>query len=143
MAIGEGAYSRALCSGRMVKTLKAIAQNIIPMAEIQFVRGLTETAIPDVRLTRARDGSTGIATFIFENPRALSQDATEDVTGMYMQDEEGEMITRKVNAKFINGKPAALEAYYEMGSAAEWDRFIRFMERYGEQNGLGFQKAAE
>jgi photosystem II 13kDa protein len=137
------ACSRALCSGRMVKTLKAIAQNIIPMAEIQFVRGLTETAIPDVRLTRARDGSTGIATFIFENPRALSQDATEDVTGMYMQDEEGEMITRKVNAKFINGKPAALEAYYEMGSAAEWDRFIRFMERYGEQNGLGFQKAAE
>jgi photosystem II 13kDa protein len=144
MAIGQGgAYSRALCSGRMVKTLKAIAQNIIPMAEIQFVRGLTETAIPDVRLTRARDGSTGVATFIFENPRALSQDATEDVTGMYMSDEEGEMITRKVNAKFINGKPAALEAYYEMGSAAEWDRFIRFMERYGEENGLGFQKAAE
>jgi photosystem II 13kDa protein len=126
----------------MVKILKAIA-HIIPMAEIQFVRGLTETAIPDVRLTRARDGSTGIATFIFENPRALSMEATEDVTGMYMSDEEGEMITRKVNAKFINGKPAALEAYYEMGSAVEWDRFIRFMERYGEENGLGFQKAAE
>jgi photosystem II 13kDa protein len=43
------------------------------MAEIQFVRGLTETAIPDVRLTRARDGSTGVATFIFENPRARMQ----------------------------------------------------------------------
>jgi photosystem II 13kDa protein len=134
------ACSRVLCSGRMVKTLKAIAHTI-PMAEIQFVRGLTETATPDVRLTRARDGSTGVATFIFENPRALSMEATEDVTGMYMQDEEGEIITRKVNAKFINGKPAALEAYYEMGSVAEWDRFIRFMERYGEENGLGFQKS--
>ena len=107
------------------------------MAEIQFSRGIVETVIPDIRLTRAKDGSNGQAIFYFEKPEALSQTSTEDVTGMYMIDEEGEITTAKVNAKFVNGMPEALEAVYVMRSPAEWDRFMRFMERYGEQNGLG------
>jgi len=28
-----------------------------------------------------------------------------------------------------------------MKSQGEWDRFMRFMERYAEQNGLGFSKS--
>jgi photosystem II 13kDa protein len=60
---------------------------------------------------------------------------------MYMIDEEGEITTREVKAKFVNGKPEALEALYVMKSVAEWERFMRFMERYAEQSGLGFQKS--
>ena len=111
------------------------------MAKIQFSRGIDEEAVPDVRLTRSRDGSNGMATFYFENPKALSQDSTENITGLYMIDEEGEISTREVKAKFINGKPSALEAIYAMKSPEQWDRFMRFMERYAEQNGLGFTKA--
>ncbi|HEY9648794.1 MAG TPA: photosystem II reaction center protein Psb28 [Chroococcidiopsis sp.] len=111
------------------------------MAEIQFSRGTTEAVVPDIRLTRSRDGSNGTATFYFEKPNALSNDSTQDITGMYMVDEEGEIMTREVNAKFVNGQPEALEALYVMKSAEEWDRFIRFMERYAEQNDLGFNKA--
>lgn len=111
------------------------------MAEIQFSRGMAETVIPDVRLTRARDGSNGTATFYFDKPDALAQDYTEDVTGMYLIDEEGELVSREVKAKFINGEPAAIEAMYIMRSVEEWDRFMRFMERYAQQNGLGFNKA--
>jgi photosystem II protein len=111
------------------------------MAEIQFSRGVTEDVTPDVRITRARDGSNGIATFLFEYPKALANESSDDITGMYMIDEEGEIATREVKAKFVNGQPAALEATYIMRSAAEWDRFIRFMERYAEQNDLGFQKS--
>jgi len=32
-------------------------------ANIQFIKGLDEKVLPDVRLTRSRDGSTGTATF--------------------------------------------------------------------------------
>ncbi|MBE9031268.1 photosystem II reaction center protein Psb28 [filamentous cyanobacterium LEGE 11480] len=110
-------------------------------AKIQFAKGFDETVIPDVRLTRSKDGSNGAATFYFENPDALAQDFTADVTGMYLSDEEGELLTRDVQAKFINGKPAALEAKYVMGTPAAWDRFIRFMERYAASNELGFQKS--
>lgn len=111
------------------------------MAEIQFSIGVTENVVPDVRLTRSRDGNHGTATFYFENPKALDNDSTDDVTGMYMIDEEGELITREVKAKFVNGKPEALEAIYLMKSQAEWERFMRFMERYAEKNDLGFSKS--
>ncbi|HEY9620354.1 MAG TPA: photosystem II reaction center protein Psb28 [Crinalium sp.] len=111
------------------------------MAEIQFSRGIPEDVVPDVRLTRSRDGSNGTATFYFQNPKALSNDSTEDITGMYLVDEEGELVTREVKAKFVNGQPEALEAIYIIRSASEWDRFMRFMERYAEENDLGFNKS--
>lgn len=111
------------------------------MAEIQFAQGVSESVVPDVRLTRSKTGQQGKASFYFEKPDIIGRDATADITGMYMIDEEGEIVTREVKAKFINGKPEALEAIYIMNSPAEWERFMRFMERYSEQNGLGFQKA--
>ncbi len=111
------------------------------MAKIQFSRGMDEDAVPEVRLTRSKSGDQGTATFLFENPKALSSTSTQDITGMYMIDSEGELLTREVKAKFINGQPAGLEALYIMKSAAEWERFMRFMERYSEANGLAFSKA--
>jgi len=46
-----------------------------------------------------------------------------------------------VQAKFVNGKPDRIEAKYVMRSTLEWDRFMRFMERYAEDSGLGFKKS--
>lgn len=111
------------------------------MAEIQFSRGVVEDVVPDVRLTRAKDGSSGTATFYFEKPKALSTESVSDITGMYMVDEEGEIVTREVKAKFINGQPEAIEAVYIMRSADEWERFLRFMERYADEHELGFSKS--
>ena len=98
---------------------------------------------PDVRLTRSRDGSTGTATFRFANPKVLEAQTTNKgtITGMYLVDEEGELVTRDVNARFVNGKPQGIEAVYIMQSKEDWDRFMRFMERYSEDNGLTFTKA--
>ncbi len=111
------------------------------MAQIQFSRGVNEEVIPDVRLTRSRDGSNGTATFYFQNPKVLNSGSTDEITGMYLVDEEGELVTREVKGKFVNGKPEALEVLYLMRSADEWDRFMRFMERYAEDHGLGFNKS--
>ncbi|MBF2028890.1 MAG: photosystem II reaction center protein Psb28 [Oscillatoriales cyanobacterium C42_A2020_001] len=110
-------------------------------ARIQFARGIDEDVIPDVRITRSKDGSNGTATFYFQNPKALSNNMTEEITGMYLIDDEGEISTREVKAKFVNGQPDAIEAVYLMKSTNEWERFIRFMERYAEENDLGFTKS--
>ncbi len=110
------------------------------MAEIQFARGVKEEVVPDVRITRAKDLSDGTATFYFDRPKALIEEGGE-VTGMYMVDEEGELATRDVNGKFVNGEPAGIEAVFVMRGDEEWERFMRFMERYGRDNGLGLQKA--
>ncbi len=111
------------------------------MAKIQFSRGVNEEVIPEVRLTRSRSGDSGTATFLFTNPKALDEGITEEITGMYMVDEEGEIVTREVKGKFINGKPEKIEAIYLMKSAEEWERFMRFMERYAEENDLGFNQS--
>ena len=114
------------------------------MAVIQFIQGVNEDVIPDVRLTRSRDGSTGTATFRFANPKVLEAQTTNKgtITGMYLVDEEGQIVTRDVNARLVNGKPQGIEAVYIMQSKEDWDRFMRFMERYSEDNGLTFTKAS-
>lgn len=111
------------------------------MAHIEFARGIIEDVIPDVRLTRSPDGTNGTATFYFDNPKALSEEEGVEVTGMYLVDDEGELVTREVKGKFVNGEPAGIEAIYVMKSVEEWDRFMRFMNRYAEENGLGFSKS--
>jgi photosystem II 13kDa protein len=119
-----------------------IPQAYITMtAKMQFVRGIDETVIPDVKLTRSKDGSKGVAVFYFDKPDVLGQDFKEDATGLYMLDEEGEISTKNVNGKFVNGQPAAIEARYEINSPEAWDRFIRFMDRYAAANDLGFKKS--
>jgi photosystem II 13kDa protein len=95
-------------------------------ASIQFFRGVDETVIPEIKLTRSRDGMTGQALFI---------------TGMFLLDDEGELITRDVKGRFVNGKASALEATYTWKSEADFERFMRFAERYAEGHELGFNQS--
>ena len=112
-------------------------------AKIQFIKGLDEKILPDVKLTRSRDGSTGTATFRFKNPNILDKSTAKkgEITGMFLIDKEGVLKTQDVNARFVNGKPETIESIYIMKSPEAWERFMRFMERYGKSNGLVFTKA--
>ncbi|MFZ4803183.1 MAG: photosystem II reaction center protein Psb28 [Synechococcus lacustris] len=110
-------------------------------AAIQFFRGTDETVVPDIRLTRSRDGVTGQALFVFEEPVALAPETLGDITGMFLLDEEGELVTRSVNARFVNGKASALEATYTWKSEVEFERFMRFAERYAASHELGFSQS--
>lgn len=113
------------------------------MASIQFISGIDEAVVPEVQLTRSRDGNTGTATFRFFQPTILDNSNSQqgEITGMYLMDEEGELITRDVSAKFVNGKPQAIEAVYLMKNPEAWDRFMRFMVRYAKDHDLAFTKA--
>jgi hypothetical protein len=63
---------------------------------IQFIKGVPENCVPDVRLTRSRDGSSGAATFFFENPDVFEANGAQgDITGLYLSDEEGVLSTAR------------------------------------------------
>jgi hypothetical protein len=50
------------------------------------------------------------ATFTFQQPSVFeAENSLGEITGLFMIDEEGEMNTVDVNAKFVNGKPDAIE----------------------------------
>jgi Psb28 protein len=74
-----------------VRRISSTSTTELDAATISFVRGLEEKVVPNVKLTRARDGSSGVATFSFKNPNCFdaSTAAQGEVTGMFMSDEEG------------------------------------------------------
>jgi len=111
-------------------------------ATIQFFRGVDETAVPEIRLTRSRDGRTGQAFFVFDQPEALSDQKIGEISGMLLIDEEGELVSREVNARFVNGNPSAIEATYTWKSEADFERFMRFANRYAESHGLGYSQTS-
>ncbi|MBE9048552.1 photosystem II reaction center protein Psb28 [Pleurocapsales cyanobacterium LEGE 10410] len=111
------------------------------MAEIQFARGVAENTVPDIKVTRSKTGNSGTATFYFEDPKILSKESSDEITGMYLVDDEGEIVSREVKGKFINGEARAIEAVLIMKSEDEFERFVRFMNKYAEENGLGLDKA--
>ena len=49
-----------------------------------------------------------------------------------------ELVTREVKARFVNGKASALEATYTWKTTSDFERFMRFAQRYAESHGLGF-----
>nr|YP_009327076.1 photosystem II reaction center protein W [Pleurocladia lacustris]ANS57606.1 photosystem II reaction center protein W [Pleurocladia lacustris]ANS57750.1 photosystem II reaction center protein W [Pleurocladia lacustris] len=112
-------------------------------AIIQFIEGAQETTVPTINITRSKDGSTGTATFIFEDPSLFSTTINPEsqVSGMYLIDDEGVLSTKDLTANFIAGKPKTLKAIYIMKNAQAWDRFMRFMEKYLDENNLTFIRA--
>ncbi|CAA7050116.1 unnamed protein product [Microthlaspi erraticum] len=120
---------------------KSVSVTMMVKPVLQFIQGTDEMTIPDVKLTRSRDGSNGMALFSFDQPSVFdSSGEVGEITGLYMIDEEGVIQSTDVNARFVNGKPEGIVAKHIMRSPKEWDRFMRFMERYSDQNGLQFVK---
>lgn len=110
-------------------------------ASIEFIAGETERCIPDVKLTRSPDGRVSTAVFTFDSPAILSNQADGEMTGMHLKDEEGTVSTQDVNAQFVNGRPRALVARVTLNGFEAWDRFMRWMDRYAQVNGLAFTPA--
>ena len=110
------------------------------LAKIQFYEGVDEPVVPEIRLTRSKDGTTGQAFFLFEKPQALSSITSGEITGMRMIDSEGDLLTKEVKVKFVDGDPIFLEAVYIWKTSVEFDRFMRFAKSYAKSNGLGYSE---
>ncbi|KAJ0111987.1 hypothetical protein Patl1_01691 [Pistacia atlantica] len=73
--------TNSLISGRITMMVKPT---------IQFIQGTDELTVPDVKLTKSRDGTNGMAIFSFDQPSVFdSSNEIGDITGFYMIDEEG------------------------------------------------------
>ena len=88
---------------------------------IQFIRGLDEIEEPKIRIT-AMD---------FENK-------DYEIEGMYLIDNEGVIITRNIHLGFELGKPTRLTGLIIIKNEVAWNRFIRFLKRYGFEHNLKY-----
>merc|ERR1719163_2097029 len=105
----------------MSDTAEADSEAAAAAGWIEFIQGVPEPVVPDVSLTRSRDGSTGVATFTFDSPTFLfaQSEALGETTGMYLKDSEGTVKTSEVTATFTNGKPRFVKAVVVMKGTDE------------------------
>jgi len=132
--------------GCRATTLRAAAESgSAPLAVLSWRESSDpEPVVPDVSLTRSRDGSTGTATFRFEDPQVLKLNdiwSNGLITGLWLRDAEGVLHTRDVDVSFERGRPRGMTAILVLKSSTEWERFMRFMRRFAESNSLEFESA--
>lgn len=109
---------------------------------MEFIPGKEEKTVPDVRLTRSKDGTNGVATFSFDDPDLFEE--SQEITGMFLQDEEGELSTTDVKARFVNGQPVGIQARFaELCSSTlhcictTCDDGLRAQVQYADAGGVG------
>jgi len=102
---------------------------------IQFIQGVNETSIPEIRLRRSPDGKKGQAIFKFKGASVFSVANVSDIKGMYLIDDEGQISTRDINIRVSNNKNNNVEAIYKWKTDSDFTRFIRFATRYAKENG--------
>ncbi|MEO0835994.1 MAG: photosystem II reaction center protein Psb28 [Cyanobacteria bacterium J06642_3] len=109
-------------------------------AKIQLASGVDEE-VTNVRIIHSRSGGSCTATFCFGSPHFMNEpkEGGSEVRGICLIDEEGELVSRHVEATFKQGQFLNVKAFFEMKSKAECERFSRFMERYSAANNMEFR----
>ena len=117
---------------------------------IEFFVGLSEE-LSNVSLRRKKDSGVRIVVMTFEHLKALEKfnSFTQQYQGnLRLIDEEGEISVFPSSLKFIYGGDEGedlkkVECGFEIASDDHWDRFMRFMERYAQANGMGYSGKEE
>ena len=100
------------------------------VVSIQFKKGKNEKDIPEIRLFRSLDGKKGKAIYKFSRPTTITINNFQAIQKMYLIDEEGELSTRKIDLSILDDKITEVKSTYDWNSEKEFERFIRFAERY-------------
>ena len=101
---------------------------------IQFIKGKNEKNLPEIHLFRNNDGKKGQAIYKFHRPTTITIENFNSIQKMYLIDEEGELSTRKIDLSISDEKVMEVKSTYSWSSEVEFERFMRFAERYAKSN---------
>jgi photosystem II Psb28-2 protein len=112
---------------------------------IQFYEGILE-AIDNVSLRRNPDTGDRTVLLIFRQLRAIEQFQSfrsRFSKALKMVDEEGVITIEPSGMRFIFGGPEGddlerVECTLTIGRDDHWQRFMRFMHRYADANGMAY-----
>ncbi|NEO61979.1 MAG: photosystem II reaction center protein Psb28 [Moorea sp. SIO4G2] len=112
---------------------------------IQFFDGIYEQ-LSDVSLRKNRSSGARIVLMTFESLKAIEQFNSyrnRFSQSMVLTDEEGVINMIPSSIKFRFGGPegdelAGVECKVEIDQDDHWERFMRFMNRYAEANGMAY-----
>ena len=99
---------------------------------IQFIKGMNEKDLPEIRLFRDNDGKKGHAVYKFSKPTTITLENFNSIQKMCMYDEEGELSTRKIDLSILDNKIIEVKSVYNWSSEKEFERFMRFAKRHAK-----------
>jgi photosystem II Psb28-2 protein len=113
---------------------------------IEFFVGLPEI-LSDVRLRTNKNTGVHSVVMIFENLKALEKgnSFTQQSTGnLHLIDEEGEITVSPSSTKMIFGGDEGhdlkqVKCTFEVNDQTHLERVMRFLHRYADANGMGYQ----
>lgn len=114
-------------------------------ASIQFFEGLYEE-LADVSLRRDRTTGARTVRMTFKQLKAIErfQSYTKRFKkALHLLDEEGEILVEPDSLQIVFGGPdgddlVRVECTFEIQQDDHWERFMRFMHRYAEANGMAY-----
>lgn len=120
---------------------------------IQFFEGISEE-LSNVSLRRNRNSGVRTVLMTFDTIKALEKfnSFTKRFSNsMLLTDEEGSISVEPSSVQFLFGGPEGdqlnrMECQFEIDQEDHWERFMRFMNRYADANGMGYsetQKSTE
>jgi len=112
---------------------------------IEFFSGISEE-LSGVSLRRGRFSNTRTVLMTFEQLKALERFNSftrKSSNSMRLLDSEGEITVSPSSVQFIFAGPEGdelqrMECKFEIEREDHWQRFLRFMNRYAEANGLDY-----
>lgn len=113
---------------------------------IEFFVGISEE-LSNVSLRRSKETGIRNVLMTFKNLKSLEkfQSFTQQTYGdLRLIDSEGEISVKPSSLRIIFGGDEGddlqrVECGFEMEKDDHWERFMRFMKRYAEANGMGYQ----
>jgi len=112
---------------------------------IEFFNGISEE-LSGVSLRRGRFSNIRTVLMTFEQLKALERFNSftrKSSNSMRLLDSEGEITVSPSSVQFIFAGPEGdqlqrMECKFEIEREDHWQRFLRFMNRYAEANGLDY-----
>lgn len=114
---------------------------------VEFFEGISEE-ISDVSLRRGKQSGARNVLMIFETLKALERFnsfTNRFSRSLCLTDSEGEIRIEPDSVQFIFGGPEGdnlqrVECKFSIEREDHWERFMRFMHRYAEANGMAYQE---
>lgn len=115
---------------------------------IQFFEGISEE-LSNVSLRRNRNSGVRSVLMMFDSLKALEKFNSftkRSSNAMLLTDEEGVIRVEPSSVQFLFGGPEGdelqrVECKFEIEQEDHWERFMRFMNRYAEANGMAYSES--
>ena len=119
---------------------------IMSIPSIQFFAGENEK-LGNVSLRRNPNTGKRIVLMTFDRMEALEEFNSfkkKSLNTMLLKDEEGEINVTPTSTKFIFGGDEGdelkrVDCQFEIEQDDHWERFMRFMHRYADANGMAYE----